>query len=681
MKKTIKNTLILCSLCGNPVSLSAAGQLADVPLEDLMELSLSSITRMDTKLHNSPVSAYVVTQQDINKKGYRYLIDILKNTPGIYIVENSLVEKAGTEIYVRGILSNSKMLVLVNGHRIKPASGEPMSFFSSMPLLNLKQVEISLGSGASLYGADAMTATINLVTFNGADIEGLRSKVTVGNRDTAEVQFLAGKSVTDSVGIALSGSFQHTQGENFARHDPDSYSNAVLGPPDMEENNYSVHFKANIDKLTLSYYRVETKRNSGLGLDILENDDPFTLFYDVSGESFLQISNQLASADYEWDINPFWQMKTQLAYENTYLDPDSQYKFDVGKGITTRHVTWNSSSTRLTQNIAYQKGPLHWIGGAEFMHISASPKKDIEEPLGEYHSSYENYAVFTQMQYDILSNLTITAGLRLDIDSRYDEEINPRIGFSWQANKNLRLFGSWGTSYLSPSPYLIYERFNKPSDGFYKRPNESLNSEHLTSYELGGEWKLNAFHQFRLVGFYYEASDLVRQIKVSPDGLRINENNDKHQIYGLEASARNKLLENLSLDIAYTMTMGIKDAGNFGDGNAKLSHMPIHLMQGTLLYDYDPFVLRISGRWFDHVYSRPDNDIYNGGAANGTVIFDANLHYQYQLNSYQFNVDFNVNNIFDEKYYKLSTVDGDSFGLPRTLQDTRRFSLVLGVEF
>ena len=655
-----------------------ADDLAGLALEDLMDVSLTSITRMETQLSSSPVSAYVVSQNEINKKGYRYLIDILKNTPGFYIVENSLVEKGATEIYIRGVLSNSKMLILIDGHRIKPATGEPMSFFSSMPLLNIKQVEISLGTGSSLYGADAMSATINLVTFDGQETDGVRTKITAGNRDTGEIQFSAGKSINKNISVALSGSFQHTAGEDFDDTYPNEYG-GLSKKPDMEENDYSVHFRADIDKLTVSYYRVETKHNSGLGL----NPD----IYDVSGDSYLRISNQLATASYEWDINPFLKMQTQFAYENTYLDPSSKYTFTFpGSDEIMRHVTWNSASTRVTQNIAYQKGDLHWIAGFEFMHLSSSPKKDIEQPFGEYHSSYENYAGYTQVQYELLDNLTVTAGMRLDYDTRYDEEFNPRIGFSWKPSNSLRFFGSWGTSYLSPSPYLIYERFNeKPPAGeigFYKRPNENLDSEHMMTYEMGTEWQPSSHHKVKLVGFFSYAEDLIRQVNRTKLGLpSINDNNDEHKIYGFELSTNSQLFEHLFLDIAYTMTMGKKDAGQFSNGTSKLSHVPVNLIHGSVLYDYQDWTLRVSGRWFDHVYTHPKNSIYHGDAANGTLTFDANLHYKYKLDQYLFDIDFSVDNIFDEKYYKISTIDGSFVGFADTPQESRRFSMTLGLSF
>jgi len=670
-----QQALLVYSLILLP-SLATANELSDYALEDLMGISLSSITKMETQLSSSPVTAHVVTQDQINKRGYRYLIDILKNTPGFYIVENSLVEKGGTEIYVRGILSNSKMLVLIDGHRIKPATGEPMSFFSSLPLININQVEISMGTGSSLYGADAMTATINLVTFDGQEIDGVRTKITGGNRDTGEIQFSAGKAFDENISVAISGSFQHTSGEAFEKTYPNEYNN-LSEHIDMEENDYSVNFRADIDKLTLSYYRVETKRNSGLGLN--------PNIYDASGDSYLQISNQLATASYDWDINPFWKMQTQLAYENTYLDPGSKYSFTFpGSDPLVRHVTWNSSSTRFTQNIAYQKAGLHWIGGFEFMHLSSSPKKDIEQPFGEYHSSYENYALYSQLQYDLLDNLTITAGVRLDYDSRYDEQVSPRIGFSWNPLDSLRFFGSWGMAYLSPSPYLIYERFNEEKDGYYKRPNEDLDSEHLMSYEIGSEWQINKNNSVKVAGFFNYAQDLIRQVNRTKLNLpSINDNNDEHKIYGFELSTHNQLFEQFVLDAAYTMTLGRKDAGKYSKTSSKpkLSHVPVNLIHGSILYDLQPWTMRVSGRWFDHVYSHPKNSIYQGEAANGSVVFDANLHYKYKLNQYLFDIDFNVDNIFDEKYHKISTIDSSFIGFADTPQETRRFSMTLGVSF
>lgn len=198
----------------------AESEFTDVPLEELMDVKVTSITKMPMSLNKSPVTAYVILQDEITRKGYRFLTDILKNTPGFQVVNLGASEKDITEIYVRGVFANDKITVLVDGIKIKSPTGEPTTFFSSMPLIGVKQVEISLGSASSIYGADSMIGTINLVTETGADRNGVQIKATGGTRDTGEVQIAAGKKITDDISVSLTGSFHHSAQENLKQNYP-----------------------------------------------------------------------------------------------------------------------------------------------------------------------------------------------------------------------------------------------------------------------------------------------------------------------------------------------------------------------------------------------------------------------------------------------------------------------------
>lgn len=90
---------------------------------------------MEMPLKKSPVITFVITQDEITRKGYRHLTDILKNTPEIHTANLSSSEGAVTEIYVRGVYANNKFTALVDGIKIKSPAGEPISFLDSMPLL------------------------------------------------------------------------------------------------------------------------------------------------------------------------------------------------------------------------------------------------------------------------------------------------------------------------------------------------------------------------------------------------------------------------------------------------------------------------------------------------------------------------------------------------------------------
>lgn len=136
MKKTLFLLLVFFKL--QSVHAEQENEFIDVPFDELVDAKITSITKMSMPLNKSPMTAYVISQDEISRKGYRFLTDILKNVPDIHLVNLSSSERAITQIFIRGVFANDKITVLVDGIKIKAPTGEPTTFFSSMPLLDVK---------------------------------------------------------------------------------------------------------------------------------------------------------------------------------------------------------------------------------------------------------------------------------------------------------------------------------------------------------------------------------------------------------------------------------------------------------------------------------------------------------------------------------------------------------------
>lgn len=658
----------------------AEGEFTGVSIEELIDVKVTSITKMPMPVNKSPVTTYVISQDEISRKGYRFLTDILKNIPDIQLNNLASTEKAGVEIYIRGIFANDKITILVDGNKIKAPTGEPTAFYHAMPLLGVKQVEINLGAASSVYGADSMLGTINIVTDDGEDLKGIKIKATGGNRDTAQVQVAAGKKINDNMKVSLSGSFHHSAQENLSKNYPEIYGKT---PVDLTEQNHNIHFKANYKDLTLSYYRIYNNANTSLSF----NPAP-PISYDYSGKAFFATVNQIANATYNWDINPFWQAKTSLSYESTELESGSSYR----AWGASAPISWFGDAMRFSETVAYLKGNINWLTGIEFSFMHAKPKNSADASSLIKHTDYQNYAVFSQLNYDLTENLALNASLRMDADSRYEADFNPRLGFSWQALKELRFFGAWGTSYLAPSPYLIYETWNTPQDPIFHRANVNLKPERLETYELG----LNATpfknNSFRLSGFYNDGTDIIRVVNnVFTGKPNINDNLATIETYGFQIGDSHNFENGFSTDINYTQTLGRQDAEKLNQ-MVNVTNIPKHMITSNLQYSLDKFTFRLTGRWFDSMNSHESNIIYKGKAAHGATIFDSNLHYALPLNSAEFSFDLGVNNLFDTKYYTIN--HNDSFAviplpdgsalsgsLPHLPQETRRVYFTVGFSY
>jgi outer membrane cobalamin receptor len=660
----------------------ASNEFDNVSLEELMDVQVTSITKMPMSLNKSPVTAYVISQDEINRKGYRFLTDILKNVPDFHVANLAATEKATTEIYIRGVFANDKITVLVDGIKIKAPTGEPTTFFNSMPLLDVKQVEISLGSASSIYGADAMLGTINLVTKSGEDLNGFKIKTTGGSQDTAEVQVAAGKKINDDINVSLAGSFHRSASENLKQNYPEIYGK--LNKTDLSEQNHNIHFKANYKDLTVSYYSVQNKNNNSISFN-----PAAPISYDYSGKAFWDITNQVANATYNLEINPFWQAKSSLSYESTELSDESSYR----AWNATAPVSWFGDAIRFSETVAYLHGDINWLNGIELSFLNSQPKNQYTDlSIPKYDVHYQNYAVFSQLNYDLTDNLTLNGSVRMDADSRYSPTVNPRVGFSWQAIKTLRFFGAWGTSYIAPSPYLIYETWNKTTDFIFHRPNLNLQPENLETYEMGFNAELFKNNMFKASGFYTNGKNIVRVVNnVFTGKPNSNDNLATSKSYGFQVGDSQSFNNGIDADVNYTFTKGEQDAEKLNK-MVNMTNVPEHMIKSNVTYSLDNLTLRFTGRWFDKIGTHESNLLYKGQSMHGTTIFDTNLHYAFPLNMAEFSIDLGVNNLLDTKYYTVGVndnfaviplPDGNvlSGGLSRLPQETRRLYFTVGFSY
>jgi iron complex outermembrane receptor protein len=677
----MKNVNFLIGLLFLSYNAQAEEQFTDVPLDQLMDVQVTSITKMPMSIKKLPVTAYVISQDEITRKGYRFLTDILKNIPDIHVANLAATEKAGVEIYIRGIFANDKITVLIDGNKLKAPTGEPTAFYHTMPLIDVKQVEISLGSSSSIYGGDAMLGTINLVTETGAEINGIKVKATGATRDTGEVQVTAGKKINDNINVSLSGSFHRSASEDLKQNYSDIYGK--LDKIDLTEQNHNIHFKGNYKDLTFSYYRIYNNANTSQSF----NPAP-PISYDYSGKAFFSTINQMANATYNFEINPFWQAKSSLSYESTELEPGSSYR----AWGASAPISWDGDAMRFSETVAYLKGDLNWLSGIEFSFMNSTPKNSADASSLIKHTSYENYAIYSQVNYDLTETLALNGSLRMDADSRYNPDFNPRLGFSWQAMKELRFFGAWGTSYIAPSPYLIYESWNTPQDPIFHRANLNLKPERMTTAELGLNAELFRNNAFKLSGFYTQGKDIVRVVNnVFTGKPNTNDNLATSKTYGLQVGDSQSFDNGISADLNYVYTLGKQDAETL-QKMVGITNVPENMIKSNIMYSLDKFTFRFTGRWFDKVSTHESNLIYKGSALHGTTIFDTNLHYAMPLHAAEFSVDLGVTNLLDTKYYTVGVndnfaviplPDGNALsgGLPILPQETRRLYLTIGLSF
>jgi iron complex outermembrane receptor protein len=150
----------------------AQKDLADLSMEDLSNIQVTSASKKPEKLSEAPAAIYVLTGEDMRRSGFTNLPDALRVVPGLYVAQTN---SHTWQISTRGFsdLNNNKMLVLVDGRSMyTPEFGSVFWDVLDLPLEDIDRVEIIRGPGGTLWGANAVNGVINIVTKNANETQG-----------------------------------------------------------------------------------------------------------------------------------------------------------------------------------------------------------------------------------------------------------------------------------------------------------------------------------------------------------------------------------------------------------------------------------------------------------------------------------------------------------------------------
>ena len=524
-----------------------------------MTATITTASSQAESLDEVPVPTTLITAEMIQNSGARNLQEVLAAyVPGMNIIDCN----DDINIAMRGIYSSTqeKILIMLNGHRLNSYATNTAAPDFSISLENIKQIEVLRGPASSLYGDVALTGVVNIITKQGADVDGVLAKMGVGNYGQIKADALLGKRYFD-IDLLVWGSVYRNSGEQ--RDAPD----------DRGENHY---YTMPYDHIWIGHIGDRPTYDFGLqvgykGLQIMYDTHfsqvvaPFTmssiaLSYDHDRYRTYNgllpcFSTSSQHADLSWQFNI---RKTQLKVGATYDKSDlTRYQvigdepmavvalsfpfpnymiqaFDSCGGLS-RYVNGQEQNYgfRLMGNHAYTLGENHHGNisfGAEYGHFQLD---DIRYQIG--YNFEETYAEDKQMReigkgsedrvdawlqlkhrwnFSLFSrrfSLIANAGLRFDYKNRYDDskvrELSPRAALILQRPRwSVRL--SYSKSFVD-APY-IYRQANVLAILLRDRAPTPLSPERAHSFQLsfaGNNWVKGL--NFEVNGFYNHASDLI----------------------------------------------------------------------------------------------------------------------------------------------------------------------------
>src|SRR5688572_11684283 len=160
-------------------------ELADLSLEQLTRIPVTSTTRREQMLASVPASVFVITQDDIRRSGATSLPEVLRLAPNLHVARADAFQYVISARGSSAVLAN-KMLVLVDGRTVyTPLFSGVFWEAQDRVLEHIERIEVISGPGATLWGANAVNGVISIITKGSAETQGVI--VNGGGGDTERV--------------------------------------------------------------------------------------------------------------------------------------------------------------------------------------------------------------------------------------------------------------------------------------------------------------------------------------------------------------------------------------------------------------------------------------------------------------------------------------------------------------
>ncbi len=534
MKRLRKGTWLLALMAVSVLSLAQNGESQETTFGEFVVTATRTPEPQETL--GTPVT--VLTQEDLRAAGAD-LLDALRSVPGLAVVGQGS-RGATTSIFSRGGESNFN-LILVDGVKVNAAGGD--FDFGDLTLDNIERIEILRGPQSALYGSEAVTSVIRIITKRGQ------------GAPTASLEFQGGSFAT----FEERASFQFGTGDfgfslGVGRIDTDGHLEV-----NNEFGNTIVSSRADYSmgnwlqtQLALRYSDSRNHFPTGSAGDRFDTPDP---------NQFLDRKRLLLSPRIEAQALPWWNHVLQLGYshENRFFNDPADAGVDFFGNFQS-----DTDEDRLSADYLWHFGP--WTA----VELSARPTLGfaVEDESIDRTSisagtqtildvSRTNYAFFTQLQLAFQDRLFFTPGFRVDDNGNFGTAVSPKFPLAYLIPQwGTKLRGSYAEGIKAPTFIEVFGISTLVG-------NPNLGPEEAKSWEIGFDqdlWK-NRVH-FGFTYFHNRFQDLISFVSgPGPNFLNIQEAETKGTEINLSVSPG----YGFTLRGSYTLTdTEVLDGGGVG---------------------------------------------------------------------------------------------------------------------
>jgi iron complex outermembrane receptor protein len=170
--------------CASPAPQRGAAALADLSLEQLAAIVITSVSRREERLAAAPASIFVISGDDLRRSRVTSLPEALRLAPNLDVARADVNQYAISARGFNNVLAN-KLLVLIDGRTVYTPLFSGVFWEAQDVLLeDVERIEVISGPGATLWGANAVNGVINIITRAAKDTQGTLATGTLGEHQS-----------------------------------------------------------------------------------------------------------------------------------------------------------------------------------------------------------------------------------------------------------------------------------------------------------------------------------------------------------------------------------------------------------------------------------------------------------------------------------------------------------------
>lgn len=613
--------------------------LTEISMEDLMKIEVESVygaSRYMQKVTEAPASITIISADEIKKYGYRTLADILRSIRGVYVTSDRNYSYIGIRGVARPGDYNTRVLLLVDGHRINDPLYDQATLGTEFPLdVDLiERVEFVRGPSSSIYGTNAFFGIINIIPKRGRDLKGIEVSGEAGSFSSYKGRISYGNIFKNGAEIFLSASLHDSQGNRrlyYTEFDDPTTNNGIA--ENADQDSYKSFF-ANVAHRGFTLQGVYSSRDKSIPTGSFGTVFNDVRNYTVDRRSYLDLK-------YERDLSNRLGLMARLYYDHYHYDGDYVYSYS-GEASGPSYVDkdhgqaeWWGGEVKIT---AMLPGRNKVTVGSEYRDNAHQNQKAYSID-GNYVSfddrrSSNVWALYLQDELTIRPNLILSAGVRYDNYSTFGGTTNPRLGLIYSPTKKTSLKFLYGQAFRAPNAYELFY-----GSGFVYKSNHSLRPETIKTSEIVWEQYAGDHLRFAASGFYSRIDGLINQITDPADGLITFRNIESIRSKGFELEMQAKLHNGMEGRAGYTL----QKAENSQNGET-LTNSPCHLLKANWIA---PIIKEKFFAGLDLQYTSRRETLAGNGAK---AFWLPNLTLSGSNLFKRFDVSVGLYNLFDKKY-------------------------------